>query len=114
MMANGSMSLGMQYISSSTNTPVRLLGMSTACANATDLASWLGVKDGLFNFKPSVRPVPLELYIDGFPEVRGFCPMMQSMNRPTFLAIENDSPDKPVIVFVPSRRQASRWTSPRK
>ncbi|AEO66925.1 uncharacterized protein THITE_2115485 [Thermothielavioides terrestris NRRL 8126] len=97
----------MNYIASSTKNAVRLLGMSTACANATDLANWLGVKDGegLFNFRHSVRPVPLELYIDGFPEVRGFCPLMQSMNRPTFLAILNHSPDKPVIVFVPSRRQ---------
>lgn len=95
----------MNYISSSTENKVRLLGMSTACANATDLGSWLGVKEGLFNFKHSVRPVPLELYIDGFPEIRGFCPLMQSMNRPTFLAIKNHSPDKPVIVFVASRRQ---------
>ncbi|EGO59151.1 activating signal cointegrator 1 complex subunit 3 [Neurospora tetrasperma FGSC 2508] len=95
----------MNYIASSTKNSVRLLGMSTACANATDLANWLGVKEGLFNFRHSVRPVPLELYIDGFPEVRGFCPLMQSMNRPTFLAILNHSPEKPVIVFVPSRRQ---------
>ncbi|KND93110.1 putative helicase mug81, partial [Tolypocladium ophioglossoides CBS 100239] len=96
----------MNYIASSTNnTTVRLLGMSTACANASDLGNWLGVKEGLFNFKHSVRPVPLELYIDGFPEVRGFCPLMQSMNRPTFLAIKNHSPHKPVIVFVASRRQ---------
>ncbi|OAQ86785.1 activating signal cointegrator 1 complex subunit 3 [Purpureocillium lilacinum] len=95
----------MNYIASSTKNAVRLLGMSTACANATDLGNWLGVKEGLFNFKHSVRPVPLELYIDGFPEVRGFCPLMQSMNRPTFLAIKNHSPDKPVIVFVASRRQ---------
>ena len=95
----------MNYIASSTGNAVRLLGMSTACANASDLANWLGVKEGLFNFRHSVRPVPLELYIDGFPEVRGFCPLMQSMNRPTFLAILNHSPEKPVIVFVPSRRQ---------
>lgn len=95
----------MNYIASTTKNAVRLLGMSTACANATDLGNWLGVKEGLFNFKHSVRPVPLELFIDGFPEVRGFCPLMQSMNRPTFLAIKNHSPSKPVIVFVPSRRQ---------
>jgi len=95
----------MNYIAASIKNSVRLLGMSTACANATDLANWLGVKEGLFNFRHSVRPVPLELYIDGFPEVRGFCPLMQSMNRPTFLAIKNHSPSKPVIVFVPSRRQ---------
>ena len=88
---------------------IRLLGMSTAAANAPDLANWLGVKpgnnQGLFNFRHSVRPVPLEIYIDGFPEQRGFCPLMQSMNRPTYLAIKNHSPEKPVIVFVASRRQ---------
>lgn len=88
---------------------IRLVGMSTACANATDLGNWLGVKpgnnQGLFNFRHSVRPVLLEIYIDGFPEQRGFCPLMQSMNRPTYLAIKNHSPEKPVIVFVASRRQ---------
>ncbi|KAI9786247.1 MAG: hypothetical protein M1839_007658 [Geoglossum umbratile] len=95
----------MNYIASQSKNSVRLVGMSTACANAMDLGNWLGVKEGLFNFRHSVRPVPLEIYIDGFPEQRGFCPLMQSMNRPTFLAIKTHSPDKPVIVFVASRRQ---------
>jgi antiviral helicase SLH1 len=95
----------MNYIASQKKGSVRLVGMSTACANAMDLANWLGVKEGLFNFRHSVRPVPLEIFIDGFPEQRGFCPLMQSMNRPTFLAIKSHSPDKPVIVFVASRRQ---------
>lgn len=95
----------MNYIASQSKGSVRLVGMSTACANATDLADWLNAKKGLFNFRHSVRPVPLEIFIDGFPEQRGFCPLMQSMNRPTFLAIKNHSPEKPVIVFVASRRQ---------
>ena len=95
----------MNYIASQSKGSVRLVGMSTACANAMDLGNWLGVKEGLFNFRHSVRPVPLEIFIDGFPEVRGFCPLMQSMNRPTFLAIKTHSPEKPVIVFVASRRQ---------
>ena len=95
----------MKYIASQSKGSVRVVGMSTACANATDLGNWLGVKQGLFNFRHSVRPVPLEIYIDGFPEQRGFCPLMQSMNRPTFLAIKTHSPEKPVIVFVASRRQ---------
>lgn len=93
------------YIASQSKGSVRLVGMSTACANAMDLGNWLGVKEGLFNFRHSVRPVPLEIFIDGFPEQRGFCPLMQSMNRPTFLAIKTHSPEKPVIVFVASRRQ---------
>jgi len=95
----------MNYIASQSKTSVRLMGMSTACANAMDLGNWLGVKEGLFNFRHSVRPVPLEIFIDGFPEVRGFSSLMQTMNRPTFLAIKTHSPDKPVIVFVASRRQ---------
>ncbi|RKF59682.1 putative helicase mug81 [Erysiphe neolycopersici] len=95
----------MNYIATQSSNPIRLIGMSTACANALDLGNWLGVKEGLFNFRHSVRPVPLEIFIDGFPEARGFCPLMQSMNRPTFLAIKTHSPEKPTIVFVPSRRQ---------
>jgi len=114
----------MNYIASQSDSSVRLMGMSTACANATDLANWLGVKEGLYNFRHSVsihsrssimtdhplidmkvRPVPLEIYIDGFPEQTGFCPLMQSMNRPAFLAIKSHSPTKPVIIFVASRRQ---------
>ncbi|KAF3901879.1 hypothetical protein ABW21_db0200647 [Orbilia brochopaga] len=96
----------MNYIASQTSNPVRLMGMSTACANALDVGNWLGVKEeGLFNFRHSVRPVPLETYIDGFPEKQGFCPLMASMNRPAFLAIKSHSPSKPVIIFVASRRQ---------
>ncbi|KAH0615094.1 uncharacterized protein H6S33_000730 [Morchella sextelata] len=95
----------MNYIASQTDNSVRLMGMSTACANASDLGNWLGVKEGLFNFRHSVRPVPLEIYIDGFAEQQGFCPLMQSMNRPAYLAIKTHSPKKPVIIFVASRRQ---------
>ncbi|KAL2340704.1 hypothetical protein Fmac_008644 [Flemingia macrophylla] len=54
----------MRYISSQTERAVRFVGLSTALANAGDLADWLGVEEiGLFNFKPSVRPVPLEVHI---------------------------------------------------
>ncbi|KAJ6875213.1 hypothetical protein NC652_034824 [Populus alba x Populus x berolinensis] len=53
----------MRYISSQTERAVRFVGLSTALANASDLADWLGVGEiGLFNFKPSVRPVPLEAH----------------------------------------------------
>ncbi|CAI5759731.1 unnamed protein product [Candida verbasci] len=95
----------MNYISNQTKKPIRLLGMSTAVSNAFDMASWLGVKDGLFNFPQSVRPVPLQMYIDGFPDNLAFCPLMKTMNKPAFMAIKQHSPDKPVLVFVASRRQ---------
>lgn len=95
----------MNYISSQTKKPIRLLGMSTAVSNAFDMAGWLGVKNGLFNFPQSVRPVPLQMYIDGFPDNLAFCPLMKTMNKPAFMAIKQHSPTKPVLIFVASRRQ---------
>lgn len=41
---------------------VRLLGLSTALANAEDLADWLGVGHiGLYNFPAAQRPVPCQV-----------------------------------------------------
>ncbi len=57
-----------RYIAAQMDRSVRFVGLSTALANAQDLADWLGIGQmGLFNFKPSVRPVPLECHIQGFP-----------------------------------------------
>lgn len=95
----------MNYISSQTKQQIRLLGMSTAVSNAIDMAGWLGVREGLFNFPSSVRPVPLQMYIDGFPDNLAFCPLMKTMNKPAFMAIKQHSPHKPVLIFVASRRQ---------
>lgn len=95
----------MNYISSQTKKPIRLLGLSTAVSNAIDMAGWLRVKEGLFNFPQSVRPVPLQMYIDGFPDNLAFCPLMKTMNKPAFMAIKQHSPTKPVLIFVASRRQ---------
>ncbi|KAJ2403754.1 activating signal cointegrator 1 complex subunit 3 [Coemansia sp. RSA 2526] len=95
----------MNHIAAQTAQTVRVVGLSTALANARDLADWLGIaKVGLYNFRHSVRPVPLEIYIDGFPG-RHYCPRMASMNRPAYRAIRMHSPQKPVIIFVSSRRQ---------
>lgn len=54
------------FIAAHTGRTLRLIGLSTAVANARDLADWLGIGQvGLFNFRPSVRPVPLEVHISG-------------------------------------------------
>lgn len=93
------------YISSYTNRKVRIIGLSTALANARDLADWLGIGEvGLYNFKPAVRPVPLEVHVAGFPG-KHYCPRMALMNKPTYRAIQQHSPEKPVLIFVSSRRQ---------
>ena len=65
----------MRYIAAQTGGHVRIVTLSTALANAGDVADWLGVPtrattregSGLFNFRPSTRPVPLEAHIQGFP-----------------------------------------------
>lgn len=93
------------FISSHTHKKVRIVGLSTALANAIDLANWLGIDEmGLYNFRPSVRPVPLEVHISGFPG-KHYCPRMATMNRPTFQAIRQHAPTSPSLVFVSSRRQ---------
>ena len=110
----------MRYISARVGQKTRIVGLSTALANAVDLADWLGIdpgineaggstpgntgRPGLFNFRPSVRPVPLQCHIQGFPG-KFYCPRMAAMNKPTFAAIQTHSPTKPSLVFVSSRRQ---------
>mmetsp|Transcript_45500 Transcript_45500/g.88876 ORF Transcript_45500/g.88876 Transcript_45500/m.88876 type:complete len:737 (-) Transcript_45500:102-2312(-) len=86
----------------------RIVGLSTALANADDLADWMGIDlkspVGLYNFRPSVRPVPMVVHIQGFPG-RHYCPRMATMNKPCYAAITEYSPNKPIIIFVASRRQ---------
>ena len=95
----------MRYISEQTGNRVRFVGLSTALANAKDVADWLGIhRLGLFNFKPSVRPVPVKVFFEGFPE-KHYCPRMATMNKPSFKAIMTHSRDNPTLVFVSSRRQ---------
>lgn len=95
----------MRYISATSATKVRLIGLSTALANAKDLADWLGIERvGLFNFRPSVRPIPMEAHIQGY-SGKHYCPRMATMNKPAYAAIKRHSPAKPVLIFVSSRRQ---------
>jgi len=54
----------MRFISTQTASPIRFIGLSTALANPRDLADWLGIGDvGVYNFRSSVRPVPLTTHI---------------------------------------------------
>eukprot|EP00928_Gymnodinium_smaydae_P012460 TRINITY_DN14514_c2_g7_i2.p1 TRINITY_DN14514_c2_g7~~TRINITY_DN14514_c2_g7_i2.p1 ORF type:complete len:728 (-),score=133.14 TRINITY_DN14514_c2_g7_i2:1011-3194(-) len=99
----------MRYISCNLDRPIRFVGLSTALANAHDIADWLGIGIvGLFNFKPSVRPVPMTAHIQGYSE-KHFVPRMAQMNKPCFHAIKNHAvkPEgvKPTLIFVSSRRQ---------
>ena len=95
------------------NEIIRIVGLSTAIANPYDLGDWIGIdvkghgvdaKKGLFNFRPSVRPIPMVVHVSGF-SGRHYCPRMATMNKPCYAAIKQHSPTKPVIIFVASRRQ---------
>ena len=101
----------LRYISWHQKSNIRLIGLSTAVANPTDMALWLGIArpNQIFNFDPSVRPAPMRCHVAGFPGVH-YCPRMSRMNKPTYEAIVEKSPTKPVLVFVSSRRQ-TRLTS---
>jgi activating signal cointegrator complex subunit 3 len=95
----------MRFIATQMNRDVRFVGLSTALANPRDLADWLGIGEvGVYNFRPSVRPVPMSIHIQGFPD-KNYCPRMASMNKPCYAAIMEHSPTKPTLIFVSSRRQ---------
>ena len=81
-----------------------MIGLSTAIANGLDVSNWFGCKKHFFyNFKPEVRPVPIDIHFQGFSE-KFYCPRMATMNKPAYIAIKKFAPHKPVLVFVSSRR----------
>ncbi|KAK3589739.1 hypothetical protein CHS0354_021060 [Potamilus streckersoni] len=95
----------MRYISSQLERNIRIIALSSSLSNAKDVAQWLGsTTTGFFNFHPNVRPVPLELHIQGF-NISHNMSRIIAMAKPTYQAILRHSPRKPVIVFVPSRKQ---------
>ncbi|GBG66811.1 hypothetical protein CBR_g70690 [Chara braunii] len=97
----------MRYISSQNKHAIRIVALSTSLANAKDLGEWIGTSShGLFNFPPGVRPVPLEIHIQGI-DISNFEARMQAMTKPTYTAIVQHTRDgKPALVFVPTRRHA--------
>lgn len=96
----------MRYISSQIEKQIRIVALSASLADARDVAQWLGCNaNATFNFHPSVRPIPLELHVQGF-NVTHNASRLIAMAKPVYNAIIKHSPHKPVIVFVPTRKQA--------
>ncbi|XP_046658562.1 putative U5 small nuclear ribonucleoprotein 200 kDa helicase [Homalodisca vitripennis] len=96
----------MRYISSQLDKQVRIIALSSSLADARDAAQWLGCSPNTtFNFHPSVRPVPLELHVQGF-NITHNASRLIAMGKPVYNAILKHSPHKPAIVFVPTRKQA--------
>ena len=95
----------MQYIHLQLENNMRIIGLSVPLSNARDVGEWLGAnKHTIYNFSPAVRPVGLELSVQSF-SIPHFPSLMIAMARPAYQAIIRSSPEKPVIVFVPGRKQ---------
>ncbi|KAJ3381344.1 DEIH-box ATPase [Entophlyctis sp. JEL0112] len=95
----------MRFVSAQTENKIRIVALSTSLANARDVGEWIGAtSQTVFNFHPNVRPVPLEIHIQGY-NIPHFASMMIAMTKPAYLAITQMADVKPAIVFVPSRRQ---------
>ncbi|ESW21254.1 hypothetical protein PHAVU_005G055300 [Phaseolus vulgaris] len=95
----------MRYIASQVENKIRIVALSTSLANAKDLGEWIGATShGLFNFPPGVRPVPLEIHIQGV-DIANFEARMQAMTKPTYTAIVQHAKNrKPALIFVPTRK----------
>ncbi|XP_008218414.1 PREDICTED: DExH-box ATP-dependent RNA helicase DExH12-like [Prunus mume] len=95
----------MRYIASLSENKIRIVALSTSLANAKDLGEWIGASShGLFNFPPGVRPVPLEIHIQGV-DLANFEARMQAMAKPTYTAIVQHAKNgKPALVYVPTRK----------
>lgn len=53
------------------------MGLAHSMADAKDVGDWLGTSQhATFNFTPGVRPVPLEIHIQGF-DIHNFEARMQ-------------------------------------
>ncbi|XP_044737520.1 putative U5 small nuclear ribonucleoprotein 200 kDa helicase [Chrysoperla carnea] len=96
----------MRYISSQIEKQIRIVALSSSLADARDVAQWLGCNaNATFNFHPSVRPVPLELHVQGF-NITHNASRLIAMAKPVYSSIIKYSAHKPAIVFVPTRKQA--------
>lgn len=95
-----------RFIASQIDKAVRIVGLSSSLANARDVGDWIGATaHSIYNFSPDVRPVPLDVHIQSF-DTNHFSTRILSMAKPVYTAITKLAPSKPVIVFVPSRKQA--------
>lgn len=97
----------MRYISSQIERNIRIVALSSSIANAKDVAQWLYCSpNNTFNFHPQVRPLTLEMHLQGFNLTHNASRLL-AMAKPVFQAIQRYAgyKQKPAIVFVPSRKQ---------
>ncbi|KAJ1439332.1 Sec63 Brl domain-containing protein [Ochromonadaceae sp. CCMP2298] len=95
-----------RFVASQLEKSVRIVGLAASLANAKDMGDWIGAAaHGVYNFAPDVRPVPLEVLMLSY-DTNHASSRLLAMAKPAYNAIVKHSPSKPVIVFVPSKKQA--------
>eukprot|EP00920_Eleutheroschizon_duboscqi_P019116 GHVT01045296.1.p1 GENE.GHVT01045296.1~~GHVT01045296.1.p1 ORF type:complete len:931 (+),score=217.33 GHVT01045296.1:277-3069(+) len=78
-----------RFIAAQMETPIRIVAVASSVASAKDLAEWVGAgTNGLFNFHPSVRTVPLEISIHGF-DMYHRDARLTTMTKPIFQALKH-------------------------
>ena len=97
----------MRYVGSERQEqPIRIVGLGASIANAREVGEWMGVAEkSLFNFSPKVRPTPLEIYFQSYDQ-SNYASRLMSMSKPVYNAVARHGQGRPVMVFVPSRKQA--------
>ena len=95
----------MRFIAAQLDHKIRIVALGVSLANGLDLGEWIGcTKQTIFNFSPKSRPNPLEVRFQEF-NIPHFPSLMLAMTKPVYLAVTKLSPNRPVMVFVPNRRQ---------
>ncbi|KAF9010868.1 Sec63-domain-containing protein [Hymenopellis radicata] len=93
-----------RYVSAQTESKTRIVACGVSLANAKDLGEWMGAPSHtIFNFSPRYRTsarhgYPPSVTIPHFP-------LLMIASTPAYLAIVEHAPTKPVVIFVPSRKQ---------
>ena len=97
-----------RFVAVQTGNPTRIVALSVPLGNARDVGDWIGTPSNgsIFNFSPAARPLPMEVHLQSF-SIPHFPSLMIAMAKPAYLGIIEYSPNHPVLVFVPTRKQAT-------
>eukprot|EP00281_Chroomonas_sp_CCMP1168_P020883 CAMPEP_0206228716 /NCGR_PEP_ID=MMETSP0047_2-20121206/9314_1 /ASSEMBLY_ACC=CAM_ASM_000192 /TAXON_ID=195065 /ORGANISM="Chroomonas mesostigmatica_cf, Strain CCMP1168" /LENGTH=2146 /DNA_ID=CAMNT_0053651971 /DNA_START=50 /DNA_END=6487 /DNA_ORIENTATION=+ len=94
----------MRYISSQTENKTRIVALCASIANAKDVGDWIGASShSLYNFHPNVRPIPLQIHIQGI-DIPHYASRMLAMSKPMYASLTHHAPDKPALVFTADRK----------
>ncbi|EGG19291.1 DEAD/DEAH box helicase [Cavenderia fasciculata] len=101
----------MRYIATQTGSPIRFIGLSSPVANARDLAEWMGATPAtMFNFHPDVRPVEMEIQMQGF-DYPNFQERQMAMTKPALYAVSHMDRTAQTLVYVPTRKAARQMAA---